>query len=405
MQSWIETLIAHADNQGDINIKSGNPTDKYILTPWDLCSDIVYKVKSMAGDMSAKTVLTDIVEIIPVLLKSGVKECNITYVAPYTFKGKIATRLGILNVFNSSLTVPKKSNLVLWENKNKMKFDIIIGNPPYQLGKNKVLYRSFVKKSLELSKQIVAMVTPASWNSAGMTPYKRTILNNGLVYYNYLGTKTFKDSQNDVCAFICNKNDKTGNLLVKLESEEHIISGVKIHGIIPHKASKSSSILSKLSTANGMNDYYIRGKINPEDSAPGLEKCIVRNGFEGKPAEELLIDRPSLGKGKHKVIIAYNSSIGNLGPAKYIDPSYSIGYAVAFFEFDTVNECTNFISYLNSKIVKFCIKNLKTSIQNAKNTFEKIPKLDFTRPWTDLELYTYFGLTPEEQTYVKETIK
>ena len=106
-----------------------------------------------------------------------------------------------------------------------------------------------------------------------------------------------------------------------------------------------------------------------------------------------------------EIIVAYNSSIGNIGPAKYIDPSYSIGYAVACFQFATVNECNNFIEYINSQIVKFAIKNLKTSIQNAKNTFEKIPKIDLTKSWTDTDLYAHFGLTQEEIDYVKASIK
>ena len=394
MQDWMNEMLGRADSSNDVKTKV-DADGKYIRTPWELCFEILGNIKQSVTDLSNKKILVvDTVEFIPVLLAFGVNKCNIVFVAPYEFKGKIASSLGVTVVQESLLT---------W--KPNMKFDVVVGNPPYQDGKNKLLYRSFVTKSFDLSTHIVAMVTPASWNSAGMTPFKRTVINNGLVYYNYLGTKTFTESQNDVCAFVCNKTDVTRELRVKNENEEQLILGVADHGVIPHRTMKAAPILVKLSNFTGMDTEYVRGVLNPEKFSCGNEKFIVRNGYSGQPAEELSVDsKSSIGKGNHKVVVAYNSSIGNIGPAKYVDPSYSIGYAVACFQFSTINECDNFVAYINSKIVKFTVKNLKTSIQNAKNTFEKIPKLDLTRRWTDYELYAHIGLTQEEINYIEETI-
>lgn len=131
--------------------KEGN----YIFTPWALSGEIITQIKQIAGGLADKTFLiADTVEIVPVLLCFGVNKCNITYVAPYIHKGEIARNLGVRVVQQSLLT---------WE--PDMKFDVVIGNPPYQ-NKDYLLYTDFFKKSLELGK-IVSMIMPARLESNG----------------------------------------------------------------------------------------------------------------------------------------------------------------------------------------------------------------------------------------------
>lgn len=289
--------------------------------------------------------------------------------------------------------------------KKNMKFDVVLTNPPYQDGKNKMFYRSFVSKSLELSSGTTAIVCPASWNSAGLTTFKKKVLESGLKHYKYLGNNAFKGSQNDTCYFICESGFK-GDTTVQNETETSIIPDVSTHGIIPHQNIKDSSLLIKLSKFKGISDSYTRGTVNPEKKPIGSNKYVIRNGSRGEAVVETAIDEPhSIGFGHHKVVIAYNSSIGKIGPAKYITPEYSIGYAVACFMFSTPSECQNFIQYLDSKIVRFVIENLKTSIQNSKNIFEKVPKVDMSRAWTDSELYKMFKLTEEEINLVESKYK
>lgn len=291
------------------------------------------------------------------------------------------------------------------ENNKNMKFDVVVGNPPYQNGKNKLFYRSFVVKSLTLA-PIVAMVTPASWNSAGMTPFKQQVINAGLYYYHYLGSTVFKDSQNDVCAFICDRLNKYSDMTIVNGAETITITDLAKHGFIPHIANGAVDILKKTSRRKGIEEMYVRGVINPEKAPHGTTKIVVRNGFSNQPTIDANIEyNGDVGVGKHKVIVAYNSSIGNLGPAKYKGPEYAIGYAVAALICTSEAECNNLAQYLGSKIVKFIIKNTKTSIQNSKSMFERIPAIDFTRAWTDTELYAQFNLTQDEIDLIESTVK
>lgn len=148
MRNWMDELLTRADNANDVATKVDSD-GKYIRTPWALCTEIVEQIAQSAGNMSTKTVLVvDTVEFIPVLLSFGVNKCNITYVAPYEFKGKIASSLG---------ATVEQTSLLDWE--NNMKFDVVVGNPPYNVGTDKTttgtgggtskLFLKFVKEGFK----------------------------------------------------------------------------------------------------------------------------------------------------------------------------------------------------------------------------------------------------------------
>ena len=149
MQDWMNEMLGRADSSNDVKTKV-DADGKYIRTPWELCFEILGNIKQSVTDLSNKKILVvDTVEFIPVLLAFGVNKCNIVFVAPYEFKGKIASSLGVTMVQESLLT---------W--KPNMKFDVVVGNPPYQAGRDKLFYQKFVNRAYELSDDVVAMITP-----------------------------------------------------------------------------------------------------------------------------------------------------------------------------------------------------------------------------------------------------
>ena len=360
-------------------------TGHNIHTPFSLCDKILKKMNTNSNQTFG--IFYTLEFAITLIEDYGIHPANIWLFGDSPEKKKIANHLGIN--YNSI-------NVLFDDKEINMKFDVIVGNPPYQLGKNKLYYRQFVYKAFDLMNETCSMIIPASWNSGGMTMFKKDVIDNGLKEYTYLGNQVFKGSQNDVSYFVSEKG-YSGDVLVKNKKGKVLIKNLSSHGIMPHNDSQSSDILIKLSSYKGYDSLYQRGSVNPEKANSGNNKFIVRNGFENQPCEEKQIDMEhSVGYGDHKVVIAYNSSIGNIGPAKYIDPDYSIGYAVACFVFSTEAECHRFCNYLNSKLVKFIIKNLKTSIQNAKNIFEKIPVIDLSKNSSDSDLYKYFNLNQNE---------
>ena len=79
-------------------------------------------------------------------------------------------------------------------------------------------------------------------------------------------------------------------------------------------------------------------------------------------------------------------------------------YLIAGF-FSTQNEAENLLKYLKTKFVRFLILQCLSSIHLTKSTFSFVPIQDFSKPWTDAELYKKYGLTKEEIAFIESMIK
>jgi hypothetical protein len=71
------------------------------------------------------------------------------------------------------------------------------------------------------------------------------------------------------------------------------------------------------------------------------------------------------------------------------------------FEFITEMERDNFIEYCKTYFVRFCLCLLKNSQNTNRGECILIPWLDFTKKWTDKELYNYFNISKELQNYIE----
>ncbi len=76
--------------------------------------------------------------------------------------------------------------------------------------------------------------------------------------------------------------------------------------------------------------------------------------------------------------------------------------AYIVFSFDTEEERNNFIEYLKTDFARFCLSFYKNNINLATRTLAIIPWLDFTKRWTDKELYEKFNVSEELQNYITE---
>ena len=72
--------------------------------------------------------------------------------------------------------------------------------------------------------------------------------------------------------------------------------------------------------------------------------------------------------------------------------------------FKTKKESTNFISYINTKFVKFLISIKKNKQHVTSIVFQLVPQVPLDREWTDEQLYEYFKLTPEEINFIDSQI-
>ena len=388
----------------------------YIRTPWSLCGEIVSEIARASARIVSrdpedaylyedalkdkKVLVVDTVEFIPVLLAFGVNKRNITFVAPYNFKGKIASALGAQVVQESLLT---------W--KTNMKFDVVVGNPPYQDGKDQYFYKGFVEKSFGLTDGVVAMITSANWVSGTGKSKKffKQIIDKKITHYRYLGTKAF-EVQILTAYFICQPISNSTDVLIISDSGTATVSRQDF-GIVSSGVTDTLSIVSKVKILS--KDEFVNfsaGDLARDKAVISTQgsKAIFGCGREGGDFDWNFVSNPEKldGFGEHKVVFSKNSSIGNIGPIKYADPTFGCAANAYFIKVVSKTVANNLISYLKSKIIKISIKTLKhASCTNSKGLLNQLPAIDFTRTWTDAELYAHFNLTQEEIDYIEATIK
>lgn len=73
--------------------------------------------------------------------------------------------------------------------------------------------------------------------------------------------------------------------------------------------------------------------------------------------------------------------------------------------FSNETECENVISYIKTKFLRALAMLKKVTQSTLKNLYTIIPMQDFSKPWTDKELYTKYNLTQDEIDFIESMIK
>lgn len=73
--------------------------------------------------------------------------------------------------------------------------------------------------------------------------------------------------------------------------------------------------------------------------------------------------------------------------------------------FEKEEDCRNMLLYLKTRFVRALIGMATSTQQMSKANFRFVPLQDFSKPWTDAELYAKYGLTDEEIAFIESMIK
>ena len=73
--------------------------------------------------------------------------------------------------------------------------------------------------------------------------------------------------------------------------------------------------------------------------------------------------------------------------------------------FETEDMAKNLISYIETKFFRFLVSLKKYTQHGTSKVYEFVPIQDFSKQWTDAELYEKYGLTQEEIDYIESMIR
>ena len=65
----------------------------------------------------------------------------------------------------------------------------------------------------------------------------------------------------------------------------------------------------------------------------------------------------------------------------------------------------NVISYMKTKFFRFLVLLKKNTQHATKSVYQLVPTQDFSKPWKDSELYTKYGLSDEEISFIESLIR
>lgn len=319
-----------------------------------------------------------------------------------------------------------------------MKFDVIIGNPPYQLndggGKGSSampLYHKFVQKAKELNPRYISMIIPSRWftGGRGLDLFRKEMLSDRRMKHlvDYPNSKECFPSnsiEGGVCYFLWDK-DYSGDchtITIKGDLKSEIVRPLLEDGLdIFIRDSFAISILRKVQAIEEMSvasivsprlPYGIESAFKGSDtySETTSIKLYSKQGIQFISEHEVVKNKESIPY--YKVFIGKAYGNGPSGPYKVINnPILADKNSVCSETYlsigcwDSKEEACNFISYSSTKFFRFLLFLRKISQNMTKSTYSFIPMQDFSTPWTDAELYEKYGLSQEEIDYIENTIR
>lgn len=339
-------------------------------------------------------------------------------------------------------------------NKNpykEMQFDVIIGNPPYQMSDGSggssdsavPIYNKFVEQAIMLNPRYLCMIIPSKWmvGGRGLKKFRENMVENKKIkiLYDFENSKDCFPGQNldgGVCYFLLDREykGKTDYIFRSNDGEEikskrflknnyfeYIIRNNRVLSIIEESSSEES--FSKI--VSQVRPYGIRGFLfntperypNSNLSFKPFEKALKIYGVKGIKggAKRIIgyISRDIVTNGfdsidKYKLFFTTSYSTNAINPPEIIKAQPNEICTETFLlvgPFDTEKEQLNCLKYMNTKFFKFLLYLGKGTMHVTKSVFGLIPLQDFDEEWTDEKLYRKYGLTAEEIAYIEKMVR
>lgn len=387
----------------------------------------------------------------------GEKVKNSLYAIPtskltYEFIRKVYTLLGmpVENIFAdfTSYDLIGENNEEIIKQLKYMKFDVIIGNPPYQrndgggMGSSApAIYNYFVDIARDLTAKYICIITPSRWftGGRGLDEFRDRMLNDChiRILHDYPdasdcfpgveikgGVSYFLINRNEMG--LCNVITHSGNSItvserpMREQNAEIFIRDSKVIGILRKVQNCKEQSFSDIISANDPFGYDVREnnsyrRVKPEYVLTPFENCIkfYYNGWRRDGIG--YINRETVRKNadwidKYKVLIPKAWGIGDpkvdwitpfiVDPGSCCTETYLV---IGPYENRQVAE--HVVSYMQTKLFHLLVSIVKITQNAMSKAYSFVPIQDFSKAWTDAELYAKYGLSSDEIAFIDSMIK
>lgn len=318
----------------------------------------------------------------------------------------------------------------------KMEFDVIIGNPPYQLSDGgfgrsaSPIYQKFVRQAKKLNPRYLTMIIPSRWfgGGKGLDDFRKEMLNDDHIRK----IVDFEDSSDvfpgvsvagGICYFLWERDSAGPCEITNMHNGIQVVSTRCLNEFdtfIRH--SQAVPIVRKVLSKNekrmheqvsSYKPFGLRTFVKPQETGDiilhwqkgegpynrseitvGVEmidkwKVISsRSGHEhaGNPGKD----------GKRRVL----AKIEVLPPGTICTETYLV-----IGSYDSEKQARNLVEYMKTRFFRFLLSLFMYSHSITKDSYAFVPILDMTKRWTDNMLYRRYKLTQEEIAFIESKIQ
>lgn len=332
-----------------------------------------------------------------------------------------------------------------------MQFDVIIGNPPYQLtdggyGTSAApIYQLFVEQAKALEPRYLSMIIPARWFSGGkgLDEFRESMLGDTRLrsINDYLSASDVFPGvglKGGVCYFLWNKDhpgpcqvtthfkdwpvstavrpllEEGAEIFIRFNEGLSILKKVmalenpKSKSLILKDGNRFDQLVSSLRPF-GLRTFF-RGNAKKKDG----DLVVYQNGGTAYIAEseittathlidkwKIYVGRAAPGTGNrdtypHRIIST--PFIGE--PGSICSETY-----LCIGPFDTKNEAESALSYMSCRLTRLLILLHKPSQDTTRRVYTFVPTQDWSRRWTDADLYAKYGISEGEIEFIEKVVR
>lgn len=330
---------------------------------------------------------------------------------------------------------------------NNMKFDVIVGNPPYQLNDGggtgssaKPLYDKFVMQAIKFKPRYISIIIPSRWMTGGkgLDAFREKMIADRRieVVHDYLDPSQCFNGvsiEGGVCYYLWNRehNNKCdyylhqsdGNILHSRKTlnedgtSDIVIRDPNLIGILNKVLEKQEETFDSI--VSPRNPFSIRENISDIITQRITERRILCR-IESKREIAYLKNSYVLARGdnylnKYKLFISKADGaagqIGNpipariIGKAEFGDKDMVCSETfLALGPFRSAKEAKNVSAYMQSKFFRLLV-GIRKNKNMTQKTYSYVPLQDFSHAWTDEMLYKKYGLDEKEIAFIESMIR
>lgn len=334
-----------------------------------------------------------------------------------------------------------------------MQFDVIIGNPPYQLddggfGASAIpIYNKFVEQAKALEPRFLTMVIPSRWlfGGRGLDEFRKLMLTDNRIrklvdYPDSRQVFPSVDVAGGICYFLWERDNPGDCSVVEfehgLESSEAVRPLLEEGAEVFIRSNRALPILRKvMAVETGSESLSLPEEKRFERQVSSQKPFGLRTFFRGSekrtPRHDVLVlqsggrawmSRSEVTAGeelidKWKVFTSKSSSehagqvdkngqrrvlslSGVIPPGSVVTETY-----ILLGTYSTEKEARNCFSYAVTRFFRFLIAVRSSAQDLARSAYSFVPLQDFSKAWTDEELYAKYGLTDNEIAYIEKLIR